>query len=71
MTELKIDKEREITFSSKIFTDDDGKLAYKLQINTTGACMSELGLLLASLHVIENHIIEHIEDIEPSMEIIE
>jgi len=68
MNELKLDKDRVISFSSKVRRGDNNELFYTLECNTKGACLSELGLLLASLHVIENRIINHIEDIEPALE---
>ena len=68
MEKLKIDKEREIKFSSIVRHGKDNELYYHLECDTKGACLSELGLLLASLHVIENRIIAHIEDIEPAIE---
>ena len=68
MEKLKIDKDRVIQFSSKVMRNDDSSLSYHLECDTKGACLSELGLLLASLHVIENRIINHIEDIEPALE---
>ena len=68
MNKLKLDKDRIISFSSKVFRDDDDSICYHLECDTKGACISELGLLLASLHIIENRIIQHIEDIEPMIE---
>jgi hypothetical protein len=65
--ELKLDKDREIRFSSKIGHGCNNELYYHLECDTKGACLSELGLLLASLHIIENRIIQHIEDIEPAL----
>ena len=65
---IKLDKDREISFSSKVSRGENNELYYTLKCDTKGACLSELGLLLASLHVIENRIINHIEDIEPVIE---
>ena len=71
MDELKLDKDREISFSSVVKRNANNELYYTLNCNTKDASISELGLLLASLHIIENRIIAHIEEIEPDLEYIE
>ncbi len=69
MTEkLKLDKDGEISFSSKVKRGNGNELYYHLCCDTNGASISELGMLLAALHVIEKRIIDHIEDIEPALE---
>lgn len=68
MGKLKIDRDRVYEFSSKVYRNDDDILCYQFECDINGACLGELGLLLASLHMIENHIIERIDDIEPLME---
>lgn len=61
---MKLDKDRMFSFSSKVFYEG-GEAIYDLNIDTRGASISELSLLLSSLHMIERHIIDHIESIEP------
>jgi len=69
MTEkIKLDKDREISFSSKVKHGDGNELYYHLYCDTKGGSISELGMLLAALHVIEKKIIDHIECIEPALE---